>query len=257
MSTGGESYRRRLVTRLGILQGYDNIYRIYFPSFAGSILSTLPTIKPVEPASVLGADTRSVNCFGMEAFPPASGSCGPSMPCSFSSSHPFSPPGCFFYCHTYSHVIRYHAMRGPVNVLKAEVAKMERERMTLAMQDRPLRSELESLNELHEGRLKAMEVELRRHTMEVSTRLQVWGCNVGVVIHSFQGQSVDSFGDRRKTEGVAMTVRNNIELRRYHVIMHVSQAYARAAHSGGRELSVQMLRPSFCRRDSGTFRGHH
>lgn len=179
MSTGGESYRRRLVTRLGTLQRYDSVYRIYFPPLLARYLSTLRTIKPVEPAYVLGAGTRSVDCFGMEAFLLASGGCGPSMQCSVLFEPPVSPPGCFCYWHNYSHVIRCHAMPGPVNVLKAEVAKMERERMTLAMQDRPLRSELESLNELHEGRLKATEVELRRHTMEVSTRLQVWGCNVG------------------------------------------------------------------------------
>lgn len=58
---------------------------------------------------------------------------------------------------------------------KAEVANMERERLKLALQDRPLRSELKSLNDLHEGRLKTTEVELRQCTAELSNRLQVSG----------------------------------------------------------------------------------
>lgn len=52
---------------------------------------------------------------------------------------------------------------------------MERERMKLALEDSPLRSELESLNDLHEGRLRAAQSELRHNTAEKSNRLQVRG----------------------------------------------------------------------------------
>lgn len=50
---------------------------------------------------------------------------------------------------------------------------MERERMKLALEDRPVRSEFEALNELHEDRLRATEGELRRLVAELSNRLQV------------------------------------------------------------------------------------
>lgn len=56
---------------------------------------------------------------------------------------------------------------------QAEVAKMERERMKLALDDRPVRSELEALNKFHEDRLRATEAELRRLTAELSNRVQV------------------------------------------------------------------------------------
>ncbi len=50
---------------------------------------------------------------------------------------------------------------------------MERERMKLALDDRPVRSEFEALNKLHEDRLRATEAELRRLTAELSNRVQV------------------------------------------------------------------------------------
>ena len=50
---------------------------------------------------------------------------------------------------------------------------MERERMKLALEDRPVRSEFEALNELHEDRLRTMEAELRRLIAELSNRVQV------------------------------------------------------------------------------------
>lgn len=50
---------------------------------------------------------------------------------------------------------------------------MERERIKLALEDRPLRSEFESLNELHEDRLRAAEAELRRLIAQLSSRVQV------------------------------------------------------------------------------------
>lgn len=50
---------------------------------------------------------------------------------------------------------------------------MERERMKLALEDRPVRSEFEALNELHEDRLRTAEAELRRLIAELSNRLQV------------------------------------------------------------------------------------
>lgn len=50
---------------------------------------------------------------------------------------------------------------------------MERERMKLALEDRPVRSEFEALNELHEDRLRTTEAELRRLIAELSNRLQV------------------------------------------------------------------------------------
>lgn len=56
---------------------------------------------------------------------------------------------------------------------KGEVANMERERLKLALQDRPLRSELESLNELQERRVRTTGAELRQHAAELSGRLQV------------------------------------------------------------------------------------
>lgn len=52
---------------------------------------------------------------------------------------------------------------------------MERERMKLALEDRPVRSEFEALNELHEDRLRTTEAELRRLIAELSNRLQVCG----------------------------------------------------------------------------------
>lgn len=52
---------------------------------------------------------------------------------------------------------------------------MERERIKLALEDRPVRSEFEALNELHEDRLKTTEAELRRLIAELSNRLQVSG----------------------------------------------------------------------------------
>ncbi|CBN73819.1 hypothetical protein Esi_0007_0108 [Ectocarpus siliculosus] len=58
------------------------------------------------------------------------------------------------------------------NTAKVEVAKMERERIKLALEDRPVRSEFEALNDLHEGRLRTTETELRRLIAELSNRLQ-------------------------------------------------------------------------------------
>ncbi|CAM9243513.1 unnamed protein product, partial [Ectocarpus fasciculatus] len=58
------------------------------------------------------------------------------------------------------------------NTAKAEVAKMERERIKLALEDRPVRSEFEALNDLQEGRLRTTETELRRLVAELSNRLQ-------------------------------------------------------------------------------------
>lgn len=86
---------------------------------------------------------------------------------------------------------------------------MERERMTLAMQDRPLRSELESLNELNERRLKATEAEIRRHTMEVSTRLQVWSYLIGVASSGDMGPVDITRNHSAAKEGVAMIVHKN------------------------------------------------
>eukprot|EP00903_Cladosiphon_okamuranus_P008557 g8211.t1 len=63
------------------------------------------------------------------------------------------------------------------NTAKGEVAKMERERMKLALEDRPVRSEFEALNELHEDRLRATEGELRRLIAELSNRLQANAIN--------------------------------------------------------------------------------
>ena len=50
---------------------------------------------------------------------------------------------------------------------------MDRERLKLALEDRPLRSELDAINEMYESRLKTAEAELRRHATEKSNRLQV------------------------------------------------------------------------------------
>ncbi|CAN0536857.1 unnamed protein product [Ectocarpus sp. 12 AP-2014] len=50
---------------------------------------------------------------------------------------------------------------------------MERERIKLALEDRPVRSEFEALNDLHEGRLRTTKTELRRLVSELSNRLQV------------------------------------------------------------------------------------
>lgn len=50
---------------------------------------------------------------------------------------------------------------------------MERERIKLALEDRPVRSEFEALNDLQEGRLRTTETELRRLVAELSNRLQV------------------------------------------------------------------------------------
>ncbi|CAN0270172.1 unnamed protein product [Ascophyllum nodosum] len=58
------------------------------------------------------------------------------------------------------------------NTARVQVASVEQERMKLALQDIPLRSELESLSELHDARLRATEAELRRHTAESSNHLQ-------------------------------------------------------------------------------------
>lgn len=55
-----------------------------------------------------------------------------------------------------------------------EVAKMERERIKLALDDRPVRSELEALNKFHEDRLRTTQAELRRLTAELSNRVQVF-----------------------------------------------------------------------------------
>lgn len=45
--------------------------------------------------------------------------------------------------------------------------------MKLALEDRPVRSEVEALDELHEGRLRTTEAELRRVVASQSNRLQV------------------------------------------------------------------------------------
>lgn len=58
-------------------------------------------------------------------------------------------------------------------IYQVEVAKMERERMKLALEDRPVRSEFEALNELQAGRLRTTEAELRRLIAELSNRIQV------------------------------------------------------------------------------------
>ncbi|CAM9160584.1 unnamed protein product, partial [Hapterophycus canaliculatus] len=58
------------------------------------------------------------------------------------------------------------------NAAKVEVAKMERELIKLALEDRPVRSEFVALDELHEGRLRTTETELRRITSSLSNRLQ-------------------------------------------------------------------------------------
>ena len=55
---------------------------------------------------------------------------------------------------------------------------MDRERLKLALEDRPLRSELDTINEQYEGRLRTAEAELRRHAAEQSNRLQVRGDTV-------------------------------------------------------------------------------
>ena len=55
---------------------------------------------------------------------------------------------------------------------------MDRERLKLALEDRPLRSELDAINELYEGRLRTIEAELRQHAAEQSNRLQVSGNTV-------------------------------------------------------------------------------
>lgn len=61
---------------------------------------------------------------------------------------------------------------------QGEVAKMDRERLKLALEDRPLRSELDTINEMYDGRLRTAEAELRRHAAEQSNRLQVRGNTV-------------------------------------------------------------------------------
>lgn len=71
---------------------------------------------------------------------------------------------------SFDHLHHANLRCGPYQV---EVAKMERERMKLALEDRPVRSEFEALNELHEDRLRTAEAELRRLIAELSNRLQV------------------------------------------------------------------------------------
>lgn len=81
---------------------------------------------------------------------------------------------------------------------------MERERIKLALEDRPVRSEFEALNDLHEGRLRTTETELRRLVAELSNRLQVHFGIFGLFHHSTIGQREEGGGGQPQdipTEG--------------------------------------------------------
>lgn len=53
------------------------------------------------------------------------------------------------------------------------MAKIDRDRLNLALEDRPLKSDLEAMSDLHERRLRTAEAELRQHGTQLCSRLQV------------------------------------------------------------------------------------
>lgn len=62
----------------------------------------------------------------------------------------------------------------PIGVLyQVEAAKVERDRIRLALEDMPSRSDLDAISDLHERRLRVLEAEQRQFTMDSCSCIKV------------------------------------------------------------------------------------